>query len=101
MSKMIAKSGTNWRYTFQWLSLQARWRDSTKVKRASYFTRDLSINTTFDQIHLARGYTFNLIFFRYVGSQKLSEMLQQPYDLYKPGWADAYIMGLINQVISF
>jgi hypothetical protein len=36
-----------------------------------------------------------------VGSQKLSEMLQQPYDLYKPGWADAYIMGLINQVISF
>ena len=36
---------------------------------------------------------------RYVGSQKLSEMLQQPYDLYKAGWADAYLMGLINQVI--
>ena len=36
--------------------------------------------------------------FRYVGSQKLSEMLQQPYDMYKPGWSDAYIMGLINQV---
>ena len=35
---------------------------------------------------------------RYVGSQKLSEMLQQPYDLYKAGWADAYLMGLINQV---
>jgi len=35
---------------------------------------------------------------RYVGSQKLSEMLQQPYDLYKPGWSDAYLMGLINQV---
>lgn len=35
---------------------------------------------------------------RYVGSQKLSEMLQQPYDLYKPGWSDAYMMGLINQV---
>ena len=35
---------------------------------------------------------------RYVGSQKLSEMLQQPYDLYKAGWADAYMMGLINQV---
>jgi len=35
---------------------------------------------------------------RYVGSQKLSEMLQQPYDLYKPGWADAYLMGLVNQV---
>jgi hypothetical protein len=33
-----------------------------------------------------------------VGSQKLSEMLQQPYDLYKPGWADGYLMGLINQV---
>jgi len=25
-------------------------------------------------------------------------MLQQPYDLYKAGWADAYMMGLINQV---
>jgi len=25
-------------------------------------------------------------------------MLQQPYDLYKPGWADGYLMGLINQV---
>ena len=25
-------------------------------------------------------------------------MLQQPYDLYKAGWADAYLMGLINQV---
>ena len=36
--------------------------------------------------------------FRYVGSQKLSEMLQQPYDLYKPGWVDGYLMGLINQV---
>ena len=36
---------------------------------------------------------------RYVGSQKLSEMLQQPYDHYKAGWADAYLMGLINQVI--
>jgi peroxidase len=35
---------------------------------------------------------------RYVGSQKLSEMLQQPYDLYKPGWSDAYLMGLVNQV---
>jgi hypothetical protein len=35
---------------------------------------------------------------RYVGSQRLSEMLQQPYDLYKGGWADNYIMGLINQV---
>lgn len=35
---------------------------------------------------------------RYVGSQRLSEMLQQPYDLYKGGWADTYMMGLINQV---
>jgi hypothetical protein len=24
---------------------------------------------------------------RYIGSQRLSEMLQQPYDLYKGGWA--------------
>ena len=35
---------------------------------------------------------------RYVGSQRLSEMLQQPYDLYKGGWADNYMMGMINQV---
>merc|ERR1711944_230129 len=35
---------------------------------------------------------------RYIGSQRLSEMLQQPYDLYKGGWADNYIMGMINQV---
>ena len=25
-------------------------------------------------------------------------MLLQPYDLYKEGWADAYLMGLTNQV---
>ena len=36
---------------------------------------------------------------RYIGSQRLSEMLQQPYDLYKGGWADNYIMGMINQVL--
>ena len=58
---------------------------------------------------------------RFIGSQRLSEMLQQPYDLYKPGtkiklisdwstqnytdlwlvdagWADTYMHGLINQV---
>ncbi len=35
---------------------------------------------------------------RYVESQRLSEMLQQPYDLYKGGWADTYMMGLVNQV---
>jgi hypothetical protein len=35
---------------------------------------------------------------RYVGSQPLHELLQQPYDLYKGGWMDNYIMGMINQV---
>ena len=35
---------------------------------------------------------------RYVGSQRLHELLQQPYDLYKGGWLDSYIMGMINQV---
>lgn len=34
---------------------------------------------------------------QYVGSQKLSEMLFQPYDLYKAGWADKYLLGMINQ----
>ena len=37
---------------------------------------------------------------RYVGSQKLSGMLLQPYDLYKEGWADAYLMGMVNQASS-
>ena len=35
---------------------------------------------------------------RYIGSQKLSGMLLQPYDLYKEGWADAYLHGMVNQV---
>ena len=35
---------------------------------------------------------------RFIGTQKLSEMLQQPYDLFKPGWADHYILGMVNQV---
>ena len=25
-------------------------------------------------------------------------MLQQPYDLFKPGWLDQYAIGLVNQV---
>ena len=28
-------------------------------------------------------------------------MLQQPYDLFKPGWADHYILGMVNQVNIF
>ncbi|KAK4320758.1 hypothetical protein Pmani_008413, partial [Petrolisthes manimaculis] len=35
---------------------------------------------------------------KYIASQRLSEMLRQPYDLYKGGWCDQYIMGLTNQV---
>ncbi|XP_050718899.1 peroxidase-like [Eriocheir sinensis] len=35
---------------------------------------------------------------KYIGSQRLSHMLRQPYDLYKGGWCDQYIMGLTNQV---
>ena len=35
---------------------------------------------------------------RFLGTQKLSEMLQQPYDLFKPGWADHYVLGMVNQV---
>ena len=34
----------------------------------------------------------------FLGTQKLSEMLQQPYDLFKAGWFDNYVMGLVNQV---
>ncbi|XP_068081797.1 peroxidase isoform X2 [Anabrus simplex] len=35
---------------------------------------------------------------KHVGSQRLSEVLKQPFDLYKPGWLDQYVMGLVNQV---
>merc|ERR1712055_203147 len=35
---------------------------------------------------------------KYIANQKLSEMIQQPYDLFKAGWADQYIMGMVNQV---
>ena len=34
----------------------------------------------------------------FLGTQKLSEMLQQPYDLFKAGWFDTYVLGLVNQV---
>ncbi|CAG0921300.1 unnamed protein product, partial [Notodromas monacha] len=35
---------------------------------------------------------------KYIGSQRLSELLRQPYDLYKGGWCDQYMCGLVNQV---
>ena len=35
---------------------------------------------------------------KFLGTQKLSEMLQQPYDLFKAGWFDGYVLGLVNQV---
>jgi len=35
---------------------------------------------------------------KYIGNQKLSEMIQQPYDMFKAGWADQYMLGMINQV---
>ena len=35
---------------------------------------------------------------RFVDSQRLSEVLLKPFDLFKPGNADSYMLGLINQV---
>ncbi|XP_042243457.1 peroxidase-like isoform X2 [Homarus americanus] len=35
---------------------------------------------------------------KFIASQRLSDMLRQPYDLYKGGWCDQFIMGLTNQV---
>ncbi|CAA9994899.1 unnamed protein product [Nesidiocoris tenuis] len=32
-----------------------------------------------------------------IGERKLSEMLQQPFDLYKPGLIDAYVLGMVSQ----
>ncbi|XP_014255974.1 lactoperoxidase-like isoform X2 [Cimex lectularius] len=33
-----------------------------------------------------------------IGERKLSEMLQQPFDLYHPGMVDAYTLGMLSQV---
>ncbi|XP_069705642.1 peroxidase-like isoform X2 [Periplaneta americana] len=33
-----------------------------------------------------------------IGAQRLSEVLKRPFDLYKPGWYDQYVVGLVNQV---
>jgi len=33
-----------------------------------------------------------------IGAERLSKMLRQPYDLYKGGYCDQYISGLMNQV---
>jgi len=35
---------------------------------------------------------------KYIGAERLSKMLRQPYDLYKGGYCDQYISGLMNQV---
>ncbi|XP_054268115.1 lactoperoxidase-like [Macrosteles quadrilineatus] len=35
---------------------------------------------------------------QYVGARRLSAMLQQPWDLYKPGAYDQYILGMTNQL---
>jgi hypothetical protein len=41
---------------------------------------------------------YHLYLCRFVGNNKLSDLLLQPYDLLKPGWADSYVFGMINQV---
>ncbi|CAG0923541.1 unnamed protein product, partial [Notodromas monacha] len=35
---------------------------------------------------------------RFIGAQRLSELLRQPFDLFKGGWSDQYMSGLVNQV---
>lgn len=35
---------------------------------------------------------------KYIDARRLSELLRQPYDLYKGGFSDQYAMGLISQV---
>jgi hypothetical protein len=34
----------------------------------------------------------------FAGFQRLSQVLKRPFDLYKPGWLDQYVLGLVNQV---
>lgn len=79
------------------------------VKNGYSDTYDASVNPTTDNGFATAAFRFGHTLLpstierwskthRYVGSQRLSEMLQQPYDLYKGGWMDTYIMGLINQV---
>ncbi|XP_037073971.1 chorion peroxidase-like [Pollicipes pollicipes] len=35
---------------------------------------------------------------KYIDARRLSELLRQPYDMYKGGFVDQYTMGLINQL---
>lgn len=35
---------------------------------------------------------------KYIAAQRLSQMLRQPYDLFKGGYCDQYVSGLMNQV---
>lgn len=38
------------------------------------------------------------LFSKRIAAQRLSEMLRQPYDLYKGGYCDQFVSGLMNQV---
>ena len=49
-------------------------------------------------MHVDSSMNKNMFLFRFVGNNKLSDLLLQPYDLLKPGWADSYLLGLVNQV---
>ncbi|GAB6032280.1 hypothetical protein CHUAL_010921 [Chamberlinius hualienensis] len=35
---------------------------------------------------------------KFIGSQRLSDLLMRPFDLFKAGWMDNYIMGMLNEL---
>ncbi|CAG0890250.1 unnamed protein product [Darwinula stevensoni] len=80
------------------------------LKKDGYFDGyDPKINPTASDAFITAAYRFGHSLLpstverwssnhKYIGSQRLKDMLRQPYDLYKGGWCDQYMCGLMNQV---
>ncbi len=58
-----------------------------RVLKACVFLRSLQFTVALSRM-----------IFLILDSTKLHEMLRQPFDMFRPGYADSYIMGLVNQL---
>jgi len=73
------------------------------------FSLSLSLSLTHTHTHthqfslqhllfLSFKYDFKLSMFIFIASKRLSDLIRRPYDLYRAGVFDEYLMGLMNQV---